>query len=87
MYVATDQGVFYTSNSPRAPAASFTGIGGRASDRPRLRMSVWIRRGHSLWAAVEGFGVYLDGRAASSQTIRKWSARLISRRVRPRQAH
>ena len=73
MYVATDQGVFYTLNSPRAPSGvvywnRLGGLPQAAATDVRLDGA-----GTRLWASVEGFGVYLTAaphrrrRSASSQ--------------------
>jgi uncharacterized protein (TIGR03437 family) len=59
MYVATDQGVFYTLNGPQVPAG--IGIWQKLNGLPEapatdVRLDA---AGNQLWAAVEGYGVYL----------------------------
>ncbi len=59
MYVATDQGVFYTLNAPDAPSGiifwrRLGGLPQAAATDVRLDGA-----GTQLWASVEGFGVYL----------------------------
>jgi uncharacterized protein (TIGR03437 family) len=59
MYVATDQGVFYTLNSPQVPAGiaiwqKLNGLPPAPATDVRLDGA-----GNQLWASVEGYGVYL----------------------------
>jgi uncharacterized protein (TIGR03437 family) len=59
MYVATDQGVFFTLNGPNVPAGigvwqPLTGLPQAPATDVRLDAA-----GNQLWAAVEGYGVYL----------------------------
>lgn len=59
MYVATDQGVFYTLNGPQVPAG--IGIWQKLNGLPEapatdVRLDA---AGNQLWAAVQGYGVYL----------------------------
>jgi uncharacterized protein (TIGR03437 family) len=59
MYVATDQGVFYTLNGPNVPAGigfwqQLPGLPQAPATDVRLDAG-----GNQLWAAVEGYGVYL----------------------------
>jgi uncharacterized protein (TIGR03437 family) len=59
MYVATDQGVFYTLNGPAVPAGiafwqRLSGLPQAPATDVRLGAA-----GSQLWASVEGYGVYL----------------------------
>jgi uncharacterized protein (TIGR03437 family) len=72
IYVATDQGVFYTLNGPRVPSGilfwnRLGGLPSAAATDVRLDGA-----GTQLWASVEGFGVYLAAaphRAGDPQVV------------------
>ena len=73
IYVATDQGVFYTLNGPALPAASFSGIGWAGRHPPQPLTSAWMAQELNYgrrWRA----SVFTSRPRRTAPAIRKWSA-------------